>query len=232
MDVWVENVVKSYENNVVLDVKELFIKKGSVCAVIGANGAGKTTLLKVISGLVGADKGFVYYGKEKSKEAPFGNMTLVFQKPYLLRTTVEKNIAYPLKLRGWGKARIEKRVGLLTEMFGISALRRQKAFELSGGEMQKAALARALAFEPELLLLDEPTANIDPTSIKTIEAALKETNKRNGSTIVIITHNIQQTARLCSDVVFMDGGKVIEYGSCERVLKSPDKEATKEFLMY
>lgn len=230
MRLYMENLTKEYEARRVLDVEELLIEEGALCGVIGANGAGKSTLLNIIAGLMRPTGGKLLYGKDQQEAAPYKNMTMVFQAPYLMRTTVEKNIAYPLKLRGWSSAMIEERIQELTEELGLSDFRKQKCWKLSGGETQKVALARALSFRPRLLLLDEPTANVDPATTAEIERMLKKINETEGTTVITITHNLVQARRLCNQVLFMNQGKVVEYGNSEKILKEPEHEMTRRFV--
>lgn len=229
MKLFLENLTKEYEGRTVLDIASLRIEDGSLCGIIGPNGAGKSTLLNLIAGLMKPTSGSLQYG-DGSASVPLRDMTLVFQTPYLLRTSVEKNIAYPLKLRGWDSDKIEARVSELAEDLGLNAFRKQKCWKLSGGETQKVALARALSFHPKLLLLDEPTANVDPATTAEIERMLKKINKTEGTTVIMITHNLAQAHRLCNEVIFMNCGKVVEYGAGENVLKSPEQELTKRFV--
>lgn len=225
-----ENLTKEYEGRKVLDINELLIEEGALCGIIGANGAGKSTLLNLVAGLMQPSGGSLLYGKEKQAAPPYKNMTMVFQTPYLIRTTVEKNISYPLKLRGWNSAQIEERISELTGELGLTDFRRQKCWKLSGGETQKVALARALSFRPKLLLLDEPTANVDPATTAEIEMMLKKINKREETTVIFITHNLAQARRLCNQVLFMNQGKAVEFGGSEKVLKDPEHELTKRFV--
>ena len=230
MKLYMENLTKEYDGRRVLDVGELSIGGGALCGIIGPNGAGKSTLLNLVAGLMKPTEGMIFYGDDTASAAPYEQMTLVFQSPYLIRTTVEKNIAYPLKLRGWDKIKIEERVGELAADLGLTDFLKQKSWKLSGGETQKVALARALSFRPKLLLLDEPTANVDPSTTAEIERMLKKINEKEGTTVLLITHNLMQARRLCREVLFMDRGKVIEYGPCEKVLKDPEHELTKRFV--
>lgn len=226
MKIAFEKLQKSYDGRKVLDIEKGIIKSGSRTAIIGPNGAGKSTLLKILAGLESADGGSLSY--DGSAEFPQMDATLVFQKPYLISTTVEKNIAYPMKLRGFSDDEIEKRVTELTEELGLTSFRKQKAWKLSGGETQKVALARALSFKPKLLLLDEPTANIDPYTTAEIEKMLIKASEY--ATIVLITHNLAQAKRVCNEAMMMHDGKVIEAGPCEEVLLRPSSTETRRFV--
>jgi len=226
MNITFEKLQKSYDGRKVLDIEKGIIKSGSRTAIIGPNGAGKSTLLKILAGLESADSGSLSY--DGSAEFPQMDATMVFQKPYLISTTVEKNIAYPMKLRGFSDDEIEKRVTELTEELGLTSFRKQKAWKLSGGETQKVALARALSFKPKLLLLDEPTANVDPYTTAEIEKMLVKASEY--STIVLITHNLAQAKRVCNEAMMMHEGKVIEFGLCEEVLLRPSSTETRRFV--
>lgn len=230
MRLYMENLTKEFEGRRVLDIGELLVESGGLCGIIGPNGAGKSTLLNLIAGLMKPTAGRLLYGDECAASAPFREMTMVFQTPYLIRTTVEKNIAYPLKLRSWENAQIEERVRELTEDLGLTDFRKQKSWNLSGGETQKVALARALSFRPKLLLLDEPTANVDPSTTAEIERMLRKINEKEGTTVVLITHNLVQARRICREVLFLNQGKVVEFGEAEKVLRDPGQELTKRFV--
>lgn len=230
MILYMENLVKEYEGRRVLDLDELIIENGALCGIIGPNGAGKSTLMNLIAGLIKQTSGSLMYGESKKLTAPQKKMTMVFQTPYLMHTTVEKNIAYPLKLRGWSADKIESRVEELTKELGLTDFRKQKSWKLSGGETQKVALARALSFRPELLLLDEPTANVDPITTAEIERMLKKINEVEGTTVVLVTHNLVQAKRVCRQVIFMSQGKIVEYGESEKILSAPEHDLTKKFI--
>ncbi|MDD2189309.1 MAG: ATP-binding cassette domain-containing protein [Eubacteriales bacterium] len=230
MKLYMENLTKEYEGRKVLDIGKLQIEKGDLCGIIGPNGAGKSTLLNLIAGLIKPTSGRLMYGDEMELTAPQKKITMVFQTPYLMHTTVEKNIAYPLKLRNWSSDRIEARVEELTRELGLTNFRRQKSWKLSGGETQKVALARALSFQPELLLLDEPTANVDPSTTAEIEKMLKRINDTSGTTVILVTHNLVQAKRVCAQAIFLNQGKVVEYGESEKMLKSPEHDLTRRFV--
>lgn len=225
-----ENLTKEYEGRRVLDIGELQIEDGALYGIIGPNGAGKSTLLNLIAGLEKPTGGKILYGKAAAVAAPYRDMTMVFQSPYLIRTTIEKNIAYPLKLRGWDPDAIDSRVRELAQDLGLMDFLKQKSWKLSGGETQKVALARALSFRPKLLLLDEPTANVDPSTTAEIEAMLRKINEDEGTTVVLITHNLVQARRLCRELLFMDRGKAVECGPGDKLLREPEHELTKRFV--
>lgn len=228
MNIRFENIIKSYDGKTVLHIEEGEVKKGKRTAIIGPNGAGKSTFVKIIAGIEKADRGKIWYNNETI--FPQQDVTLVFQKPYLLSTTVEKNIAYPLKLRGYDDEIIAKRVDEVMEELNLIQFRKTKAWKLSGGETQKVALARALAFKPKLLILDEPTANIDPITTAEIEQMLLRIGEKQETTIVLITHNLAQAKRTCDEVIMFHNGNMVESGDCENVLANPAREETKKFV--
>jgi len=230
MNIHVKNVVKDYGSHRVLDIGALSIKKGSLAGIIGPNGAGKSTLIRIIAGLEQASKGEIYYDENTLHENHFSKMTLVFQKPYLLRTTVYNDIAYPLILRKESRESIRSKVNAILEEMGLIEFKDKKTWTLSGGEMQKVALARALVFKPSLLMLDEPTANIDPSSIAVMEEMIKKINNESKTTVIMITHNLHQAKRLCREVVFMHKGNVVEYGQTGKVISQPQSPVTKAFI--
>ena len=228
MEIQLKNLVKQYKSRTVLNIEQGQIDKGSITGIIGANGSGKSTLVNIMAGLGEKTQGRVTYDGEE--DIPFDHMTLVFQTPYLIRTTVENNIAYPLKLRKWAKADIEKRVDALCQELGLMELKQCKSWQLSSGETQKVALARAVSFSPNILFLDEPTANIDPISTGEMEKMLVRMNEKEKTTIVIVTHNLAQAKRICTQMLFLNKGILVEQGQCSEMLKNPQQEQTKQFI--
>ena len=228
MELRFEELTRAYEGKKVLDLKAGAIVSGSRTGVIGPNGAGKSTLLNLIGGLDRADGGRIYY--DGKNQIPKNEITQVFQTPYLITTTVEKNIAYPLKLRGWGEDEIEERVAQLCQELDLTGMRKKKAWKLSGGETQKVDLARALSFHPRLLLLDEPTANIDPSTTAEIEKMLIKINEEEKTTVVLVTHNLAQAKRTCDRCLFLKSGQLIETGRADQILANPKEELTRKFI--
>lgn len=230
MDIILKNLRKVYNHKTVLDIKSLYLKEGKVYGIIGPNGAGKSTMLRIIAGLEEATMGKVFYDDKKLIDAVIKKITYMSQRPYLFRKSVTNNISYPLKLRKIEKEVVDKRVKEIMREFNVFDLKNQLATSLSGGESQKVALARALIFKPEVLLLDEPTANIDPNSIEIIEKAIMKRNKEKNMTTIIITHNMGQAKRLCDEIIFIKDGFIKEHGKTDDIIFRPKNHETKRFL--
>jgi tungstate transport system ATP-binding protein len=228
MGIKLENIKKIYNGKTVLNVKNLTIKENIITGILGPNGSGKTTMMKIIADLLEPESGRIIYNGQYFNKIK-DNLTYVSHNSYLFNDTVYENIAAPLKFREKENSYIEKRVKELIKMFKIGYLKDKNALNLSGGEKQKVSLARALSFNPEILIIDEPTANIDPNFIKLIESTLKSINEKYKTTILIVTHNTAQSFRLCDEIVFMKDGCVIEHKNKE-YFKSPEKEFIKEFV--
>lgn len=210
MEIQMENLAKDYGQKRVLDIDNLIIEKEKITGIIGPNGSGKSTLLNIMAGLDDEHEGVTKYDGKLIDKDIRENMTLVFQKEYLFRRNVYKNIAYPLKVRGIEKEKIDQRVLELLKALEIEDLKLKIGNKLSGGESQKVALARSLVFNPKLLLLDEPTSNIDPEYIEHMEKAILKYNIENKATVVIVTHNIEQAERICHNIIRLERGKVVK----------------------
>ena len=209
MNIQVTNLIKKYQDKTVVDMNSIGFLSGNIYGVTGDNGAGKTTLLKILAGLENHDSGSIVYNDQPLGPSLMKKITYLSQTPYLMRSSVYENIIYPLKIRNVDAKIIEKKAFEIMEELQVTELRDQLATQLSGGESQKAALARALVFDPEVLLLDEPTASIDPATIEIIEEAIKKRNKLQNMTIIMISHNIDQVKRMCDEIIYMKKGKRI-----------------------
>jgi tungstate transport system ATP-binding protein len=230
MEIRIQNLNKEYEGHRVVDIDSLTVRQGELLGIIGPNGAGKSTLLRMIGGLETPTQGEISYNGKAYCSEISQKMTMVFQKPYLLRTTVFQNVAYPLKIRKKNKKFIQEEVHRILDEMGLTAQKYQKSWTLSGGEAQKVALARALILKPSLLILDEPTANIDPSSIAVMEKMIKKINEEEGTTVIIVTHNLQQARRLCKEIAFMYRGKIKEKGDARRILYHAQEPETSAFI--
>lgn len=230
-----KHLVKSYDREV-LNIEALSFSRSKIYGIIGPSGAGKTTLLRIINLLTEPDRGSIYFGgrlvpPNGPARLPLQRqMTLVFQKPLLFNTTVKENIAYGLRIRGFSREEIKNRVNAILEQVGLSDLADRHAGTLSGGEAQRVALARAVAFKPKLLLLDEPTANLDPANVELMEKMIFQLKESMEVTIVMVTHNIFQARRMTDEVVFLFNGRVVETGETSKIFNAPRDERTQAFI--
>ncbi len=195
--------------------------------VMGPNGAGKTTLLRLMHGLERLAAGEIRWAVPV-REARM-RQAYVFQTPIMMRRSVVDSIAYPLRLRGMGRAEARARAARWAERVGLGAVLERPAPVLSGGEKQKLSLARALIARPEILFLDEPCASLDGRAMREIETLLLEA-RESGTRIVMATHDMGQACRLASDVVFLYGGRVHERGPAEAFFKAPRTAEAAAFL--
>ncbi len=211
------------------------IDRGEVFALIGPTGAGKTTLLRLIDLLDMPVAGRVYFdGVDTAKSLAERleirrRMAFVLQKPTVFNTSVYDNIAYGLKWRGVKKDNIREKVNNILEMVSLSAYKNRNARTLSGGEVQRVAIARAIAIEPELLLLDEPTANLDPTSTSKIEELITRILHQYDTTIIMATHDMSQGQRLANRVGVLINGEIIQTGDWREVFNSPQNREIADF---
>ncbi len=181
----------------------LTIAPGERVALVGANGCGKSTLLRLLHGLVVPTAGQVH-------RAAAMNQAMLFQRPHLLRMTVQSNIALGLWLRGrrWSEAKTLALSALAR--VGLTELAQRNARKLSGGQQQRVAMARAWALDPQVLLLDEPTASLDPHAKREVEALMEEfANSASAMTLVFASHNLGQVKRLASRVIYLEHGRVL-----------------------
>lgn len=211
MKIEIRGLKKNYGNKEILNIEQLSLERGKIMGLSGVNGAGKTTLLRIIAGLDSCYQGLVTYdGRAQLDNQLRQQMTYLSQKPYRMSGTVQENVSYPLVLRKAEGKMIEIKVRALLEELGIQDLSHQQANSLSGGEAQKMALARALVFEPKLLLLDEPTASIDAQTIEQIEALLIKRNREHQTTMILISHNREQLTKICDSLIELEGGSCIQ----------------------
>ena len=205
MEVRLEQVSKQYgSKQVFASLNEVF-ESGKITGLVGDNGAGKSTLLRLIAGLDLDYSGHIYYDGKLLSKPLYQQMTMVFQTPYLLKRSVYDNIAYPLQIRHRSAAEIRQKTEAMIAKLGIEKLADQYAHKLSGGESQKVALARALIFEPDLVLLDEPMSGIDAASVRFMEEMIQEYVREYHKTVIMITHNARQAQELCDRIVHLHG---------------------------
>src|SRR5512139_569235 len=202
----INNLTKTYGERQVLAIDALEIYRGEVLALVGPSGAGKSTLLRLLNFLEPPKRGAIEFdGVEYTEgaEVPLEmrrRVTTVFQRPMLLDRSVWDNVTFGLRLRGQRDA--TETVQQAIEQVGLVELARQRARTLSGGEAQRVALARAMVLHPDVLLLDEPTANLDPHNVGLIENIARKLNQERGTTLVLVTHNVFQAKRMAHRVGF------------------------------
>ena len=230
LGVELKGVGKSYGGRAVLSGVTCAFAKGRITAVIGPNGSGKTTLMRLIARLEIPDSGELVYTDGQQGLPLMRRMTLVAQRPCLFNTTLFNNVAFGLRARGLPGAEIRGRVMDALSASGLSHLSHANARSLSGGEAQRAALARAYALRPDLVLLDEPAANLDPEGVDQMERLIRKMKDEQGMTALIVTHNMFQARRLADDVCLLYGGELVERGARDEFFGAPKKDLTRKFL--
>ena len=211
----------------ILDSLSLSITPGAPTLIVGPNGAGKTTLLRLCMGLAAPSTGRVTWGG-RADRTPL-RRAILFQRPVMLRRTAAANVAYALAQAGTPHKQRAQRVTALLDRVGLSDLAQRPARRLSGGEQQWLALARALARDPEILLLDEPTANLDPAATRSVEEIVLMA-AQSGIKIVMASHDLGQVRRLAGDVVFLVRGALCEQGKAGDFLDHPATSEAAAFL--
>jgi tungstate transport system ATP-binding protein len=209
-----------------VDHISLDLGPGKVTVVMGPNGAGKSLLLRLLHGLIEPTGGWVSWGGRPPIPDVRCRQAMVFQRPVLLRRSVLANVRFALTSRGTASA---ERAMRLLEHVGLAAHADKPARRLSGGEQQRLALARALAVEPEVLLLDEPTASLDPSATAAIERLVAEAH-RGGTKIIFVTHNVGQARRLADEVVFLHEGRLVEHAPAVDFFTRPTSPEARGYL--
>jgi tungstate transport system ATP-binding protein len=203
----------------------LDLRPGGPTLLLGPNGSGKTTLLKLAMELLAPTAGrLTFAGRPRALGR---RRAMVFQKPVMLRRSVAANVAFALAAAG--RPAEQRVIAHLLDQVGLAGFENRPARRLSGGEQQRLALARALARDPEVLFLDEPTASLDPAATKGVEEIVQRIAAA-GVKIVMATHDLGQARRLASDVVFLVGGRVVECAPAPEFFTSPSSEAARHFL--
>jgi tungstate transport system ATP-binding protein len=211
----------------ILDALSLSIETGAPTVLIGPNGSGKTTLLRAAMGLIAVSRGRITWGGQDL--LPPTRRAILLQRPVMLRRSVAGNIRYALVSEGITYAKRDERVAELLRLVGLQGYEHRPARRLSGGEQQRLALARALARNPDVLFLDEPTASLDPYATKAIEDIVSATAAR-GVKVVMSTHDLAQAKRLAANIVLLHRGRLIETGPAVNFFAAPRTEEARKFL--
>jgi len=242
------DVSKSFDDAVLEDVS-LGVEPGQVLTIVGPSGTGKTTLLRLFAAFQPPDSGTIAWNgsdlwslSEAERLRVRRKMSMVFQEPSLFNAPVRRNVAYGIRVRKPWSERLRLGVGGLVgneplaesvqtalESVGLAHKAGQNALTLSGGEAQRVAFARALAVDPEIVLLDEPTSNLDPRNTAVLEDAIRRASDR-GVTCVLATHDMNQAERVSDHVAFIFDGEVVETGPPAQVFERPTDRRTKRFV--
>ena len=214
----VSGLSAGYGKAEVLHEVSLTVAERQLVAIVGPNGAGKTSLLRICMGLSSPSAGRITWGG-RADRAPL-RRAIVFQRPVMLRRTTAANVAYVLAQAGVPRQHRASRAAELLNRVGLADLAARPARRLSGGEQQRLALARALARDPEILLLDEPTANLDPAATRSVEEIVLAA-AQSGIKIVMASHDLGQLRRLAGDVIFLVRGALCEQGAAADFLDHP-----------
>lgn len=197
--------------------------------IIGPNGAGKSLLLRICHGMVSPDRGEVRWAHRGSRQSLARRQAMVFQRPVLLRRSAADNIDFALKLQGLARAERRRRVEDALERTGLTRFARAAARGLSFGEQQRLALARAMAARPQVLFLDEPTANLDPAAAHLVEEIILSLSAQ-GTRIVMVSHDLGQSRRLADEILFLYRGRIKERAPAGRFFASPSNDLAQAFL--
>jgi tungstate transport system ATP-binding protein len=228
-----ERLHHRYGERTVLDIPAMTIQRGEILALVGPSGAGKSTLLRLLALLEAPTDGRLTFHRGGNGAAQAGaalddrrQITLLFQRPVLLSRSVRDNVGYGLAVRG---QKSPEKVEQALKEVGLTGLASAHPRTLSGGELQRAALARLLVLEPEVILMDEPTANLDPANVRLIEGLGRDHNARLGTTVVLVTHNVFQARRLAARSGLILDGELVELAPTEEFFGAPHDPRTAAF---
>jgi tungstate transport system ATP-binding protein len=230
-------VTKTYNDVTAVRDVSLSVARGEVLGILGPSGAGKSTMLRLMDLLESPTEGSVYINQRKmvaesnAAVAERRRMGMILQKPVVLNRSVTNNLAYALMIRGADREAIQGRIEQELRRFGLYERRNKNARTLSGGEMQRLCFARAMLHEPQMLLLDEFAANLDPANVAMLEDSIRRfTSEDRQRSVVLVTHNMFQARRMCDRIAFMWNGELIEVAYKADFFERPSDERTAAFV--
>lgn len=222
-----DEVGVSAGETLILDAVSFAIPPGAPTVLLGPNGAGKSTVLRLIAGLLSPARGRISWSGAEVPDRE--RLAIVFQTPVMMMRSAAANLRFAAAAAGIAHARRAARVEELLTLVGLADKAHRPARRLSGGERQRLAIARALAREPATLLLDEPTANLDPAATRMVEHLIAATAAR-GVKIILSTQDLAQARRLAGDIIFLHRGRMFEATAAERFFSNPETDAARRFL--
>lgn len=211
----------------ILDKITLTFRAGAPTILVGPNGSGKTTLIRAAMGLIRPTRGRVTWGGRS--DVPPARRAIVFQRPVMLRRSAAGNLTYALAAAGVARRERKARTEELLKLVGLDGRGERPARRMSGGEQQRLALARALAKDPDILFLDEPTASLDPAAIKALEDLIRDVAAR-GIKVVMSTHNLGEARRLGGEIVLLHRGRIVETSDAQDFFTQPKTEDARRFI--
>ena len=212
-----------------VDDVSLRLREGRITTILGPNGAGKSLLLRLIHGLIAPTSGDVIWNGRTLDAPAHAAQAMVFQRPVMMRRSVAGNLRFALKVKGVPRNARAAQVEALLTKAGLQDMATRPARLLSGGEQQKLAIVRATIGAPRMLMLDEPTANLDPSATRAVETLVQDVQAQ-GTTVVMVTHDQGQAKRLAQDVAFLQSGRLAEAGPAARLLTEPQSRPMKAWL--
>ena len=233
-----ENVTKKYNSDTAaVDALSFTVKQGEFFVLIGPSGSGKTTTLKMINRLIPLTKGTIYIDEKRISDYKIDelrwNIGYVLQQIALFpHMTIEENIAIVPELKQWNKEKIQNRVTELLDMVGLdpATYRNRMPHELSGGEQQRVGVVRALAADPEIILMDEPFSALDPISREKLQEDIIHLQRSIKKTIVFVTHDIKEAIKLADRICLMQDGKIIQLGTPDELINEPANDFVSDFV--
>ena len=221
---------KNYNAVTALKSVSMELKGNKIIVLLGVNGAGKTTLMRILAGLEKPDRGQILFNNQNTDPKELRQIsTLVFQKTAMFTMNVYQNLAFGLKIRKVPKEVIPKRISDALQAVRLIGFEKRRAKKLSGGEQQRIALARAFLLDTDVLLLDEPTANLDPNSSTIIEKVIIS-QKSSQRIIIMATHNLNQARRVADEIVHIHDGEVVEIAKTDDFFENPKSEISRKFI--
>ena len=235
MTIEIKNLNKNYNNILAVEDLNFKINKGSIVGLLGPNGCGKTTTIGMMLGLIKPTSGSVFIsGKNIEKE---NNRTKILEKvnfisPYVelpKKLTIEENLKVYGKM--YGVNNLKEKIANLIEQLNLLEFKKRKTGELSSGQKNRVSLAKALINDPEILLLDEPTASLDPDVGDYIRTYIEDFASKKGTTILLASHNMNEVERLCSEVMMMKNGSIIDKGTCSSLINKHGRKNLEETFL-